>query len=98
VVSDCDDTDDDGDGFSDALEGALGTDPLAGCSLLAGAHHAWPPDFDDSRAVNIGDVLAFKPVFGTGSPPARYDLAPGNGVNVQDVLALKPHFGRSCTP
>ncbi len=96
-VNNCDDPDDDGDGYSDAVEAYIGTAPLAGCPWVVGVHPAWPPDFDNSQAVDIVDVLQLKPVF--GSPSARHDLdASGGNINIVDVLRLKPVFGTSCTP
>ena len=97
-VSDCDDKDDDGDGFTDEHEESMGTDPLAACPTI-GVHPAWPPDFDNNQVVDIVDVLALRPVFGTAAPPTspRYDLAPSGQIDIVDVLALKPVFGESCT-
>ena len=88
-VNDCDDADDDGDGFTDDHEMVMGTDPLADCAEVVGVHPAWPPDFDNDQVVDIIDVLALKPVF--GSPSVRHDLdASGGDVDIIDVLALKP--------
>ena len=86
------DEDDDNDGFSDNVEESVGTDPLSACGP-----NAFPPDFDDNQTVNIVDVLAMKPVF--GSPSARHDLdASGGNIDIVDVLAMKPVFGMSCVP
>jgi hypothetical protein len=57
----------------------------------------WPADFNDSKSVNITDVLVLKPVFGGSSAPPRYDIVPSDNINVTDVLALKPVFGTSCS-
>jgi len=96
--------DPDCDGFSSSSESSIGTMAFVPCDGTTTANDespdAWPPDFDDSKAVNISDVLALKPVFGTAVPPtsARYDIVPSGGINIQDVLAVKPFFGKSCTP
>ncbi len=87
--------DPDCDGFEDATEAFLSTDPGVACDDGLGLPD-WPPDFDDSRAIDIIDVLALKPVFGAIS--VRHDLdASGGTVNILDVLALKPVFNKSCT-
>jgi hypothetical protein len=99
-ATDCVDSDDDGDGFADATEGFVGTDPLNRCSVNP-SDNAWPPDFDNDRNVSISDVLALKPIFGTskgdGVYMARYDLSADDEIVISDVLALKPVFGTSCT-
>jgi len=95
--------DPDGDGWTTADENTIRTLPLVAYPTTASANDedpdAWPPDFDDNRSVNISDVLALKPVFGTAVPPtsARYDIAPSGAINITDVLALKPPFGTSCS-
>ncbi|HEY5625470.1 MAG TPA: multicopper oxidase domain-containing protein, partial [Dehalococcoidia bacterium] len=95
--------DTDGDGFSDAAEAAIGTDPTDGCGFTAGApsqSETWPPDLVENNTIDIFDVLALKPVFGTAVPPTspRFDLVPNSQVDIFDVLSIKPMFGQSCTP
>ncbi|MCH7484470.1 MAG: thrombospondin type 3 repeat-containing protein [Chloroflexi bacterium] len=86
--------DSDCDGFDDAAETFLSTDPGMACDDGLGLPD-WPPDFDDNKAVDIVDVLALKPVFGAIS--VRHDLdASGGPVNIVDVLAIKPVFGAGC--
>ena len=98
------DTDDpDCDGFSTAKENDIGTDPSQHCGFTTGgdpSSETWPPDLVESNNINISDVLALKPVFGTSVGPTspRFDLIPSGGINISDVLALKPVFGQSCTP
>ncbi|MCH7483557.1 MAG: DUF1929 domain-containing protein [Chloroflexi bacterium] len=88
--------DTDGDGFDDGLEIFIGTDASVACDDGLGLPD-WPPDFDDNKTIDITDVLALKPVFGT--PSARHDLnASGGNINIVDVLVLKPVFGASCAP
>ena len=99
-LSNCVDTEDDGDGYTDAREAFMGTDPLAACPLVTGVHAAWPPDVDNSQDVTINDVLAFKPAVGAsrGSPfyTARKDLNASNDIDIGDVLAIKPVFTVRC--
>jgi hypothetical protein len=95
--------DGDCDGFTGVVETAIGTAPGVACGFTSGGNPAsenWPPDLVETNSINISDVLALKPVFGTAVPPtlARVDLVPSGGINVSDVLALKPFFGKSCTP
>ena len=87
--------DTDGDGFDDDREIFIGTDPNVACDDDMGLPD-WPPDFDDNKTIDIVDVLALKPVFGT--PSARHDLdGSGGDIDIVDVLALKPVFGQDCT-
>ncbi|MGQ9573485.1 MAG: dockerin type I domain-containing protein, partial [Dehalococcoidia bacterium] len=88
------DTDDDGDGWSDAAEGFMRTDPLNACSIDA-YHDAWPPDNNNDRSVDIMDVLRLKPAIG-GLYDQRYDLNADGKVNIMDVLLYKPVIGTSC--
>lgn len=90
------------DGFTSAGEATIGTLAAAHCAETAAANDedpdAWPPDLDDSRIVDIEDVLAIKPVFNTSVPPSavRFDLKPDGTVDIDDVLAIKPFFGSTC--
>jgi hypothetical protein len=86
-----------GDGFGGANEVYIGTNPLKRCGD-SGAN--WPADLVASNSVNVSDVLALKPVFGssvTTNAGARLDIVPSKTINVSDVLGLKPFFGTSCT-
>jgi YD repeat-containing protein len=91
------DPDDDDDSMPDDREIFLGTSPLDNCGP-----HGWWADTLLTGTINIADVLALKPAFGSSSgDPAyrvRHDLADGNGtINIADVLALKFPFGQTCT-
>jgi hypothetical protein len=98
--SDCVDNDDDNDGFSDTAEQHVGTDPLNNCPR-GPFDSAWPPDFDNSRIVEVGDIISFKPVFGTvsGLPgwDVRHDIVPSGMIDVTDILAVKPYFFVTCS-
>ena len=74
----CDD-DDDNDGFDDAVEAYVGTDPLDDCPDVLGTpglcpgpscdgDDAWPPDLDVDRDTDMVDVLKFKPLILAGFP------------------------------
>src|SRR6266542_964408 len=69
--------DTDGDGWSDAAEAIIGTDPARKCGA-----NAWPPDINNDGLVDvIGDISRVAGEFGkaVGPPPgapARYDIAP----------------------
>ena len=91
--------DGDGDGWGDVLEDSTETLAVQACPDTAIPNDeefdSWPPDFDNTKKVDIVDVLALKPVYGT--PSARHDLnASGGDIDIVDVLALKPVFMDSC--
>jgi hypothetical protein len=96
--------DNDCDGFTDAEEAFMGTDALAACPTVVGAHDAWPPDFDMNRWVNILDaVQVTPPVFGSSPPDPNYSVRKdlnGDGViNILDIVRMTPPmFGQTCTP
>ena len=95
--------DGDCDKWTDADEALITTDAGDACGFTAGApgqSETWPPDLVESNNINISDVLALKPVFGTtvGPTSPRFDIVPSGSINISDVLALKPVFGQSCTP
>ncbi len=95
--------DGDCDGFSDADEGTIGTDPADNCPDDP-ADDAWPSDFDMNTVINLGDVFnVLPPYFGTSPPDPNYsvrrDLVPDGVINLGDVfMVLPPYFGSSCTP
>lgn len=80
----------------------LGTNPIQGCAETAtpddeAGPDPWPPDFNDSQAVNTTDVLAMKPVFNQPAAySARYDFNANGAVTTTDLLFLKPFFGTTC--
>ena len=89
--------DTDGDGFSNFLEKYLGTDPNRACG-----ENTWPPDFNNSKKVDIFDnnFLA-PPRFGTQTGDAnfdkRYDLNGDSKINIDDVNVLKNYFFKTCS-
>jgi hypothetical protein len=90
------DQDDDGDGWSDAAEGVIHTDPLSACPLNPD-HDAWPPDINNNRTVNILDVARFREPL-SGPYNSRYDLNADGKVNILDVGKYRLVIGASCTP
>jgi len=95
----CDD-DDDNDGWTDAEESVIGTDPLDNCTDQPGDNDAWPPDTKIDTKVNILDVVKFRPVFfscsGEPSYDARYDLDANGCINILDIVKLRPVFFTQC--
>jgi hypothetical protein len=92
-----------------ANEAAMGTNPADQCSNTSGlndeAVDAWPPDFNDSRASNLSDMVAIGPWFNVVGPnppnPAfnpRYDLNASVSVNLSDIVVMAPFFNKSCSP
>ena len=102
---------DDCDGFTDADEALIGTDPNDPCpNTTAAIDDAWPADVDTAfgfRIINALDIsLILPPVFGStraGGPPylerLDVDRAFGDGViNALDIaMLLPPVFGAVCT-
>jgi len=97
------DPDIDGDGFSNAHEIMIGTDPTDNCPDNT-SDDAWPPDFDKNKVINILDVgEVLPPYFGlTSSSPdwdPRKDLVVDGVINILDVgMTLPPIFGQTCSP
>jgi hypothetical protein len=99
-------SDSDGDGFSDAVETYIGTNPLAACNQTTSANDedpdAWPPDFNDDTAINILDVVALRTVYGKTSGQQgynrRYDLDANGAIGITDVAAIRPVYDKQCTP
>ena len=82
--------DSDGDGFKDSLEVYMGTNPNLSCGV-----NAWPPDFDNSRQVDISDVLAVAQHNGTSD--RRYDLNRDGKVDTADVgIVQSTFYGKTC--
>ena len=94
------DSEDDGDGFTDAAEAAIGTGPVDPCGS-----NGWPADLDANNTLNIGDLNSFLfPLRGNGSfnkfghpvpDPAdasigRWNLQVDATINIGDINALNP--------
>jgi hypothetical protein len=92
---DCD-TDDDNDGWTDAAEGFIGTNPALACGA-----DAWPADIDSNGQVQIDDVAFVAGKFGLSSGDAGYtpraELASQDGIiQIDDVAAAAGRFGEAC--
>jgi DMSO/TMAO reductase YedYZ molybdopterin-dependent catalytic subunit len=99
--------DTDCDGFTDSVEGVVATDAGDACPDVVGTSglcpgqscdgdDCWPPDLDVNRAVDVMDILLFKPVL-SGPYDRRYDLDASGEVDVLDILLYKAFVGTSCT-
>jgi hypothetical protein len=94
LTNDVDDDDDD-DGWSDAAEGFMRTDPLNACPLDA-YHDAFPPDINNDGTVNVLDIMRYRgPIHGVYDQ--RYDLNVDGTVNVLDLTAYRSVLGFTCT-
>jgi hypothetical protein len=103
--------DSDCDGFPDTATSAgrgresfIGTDAVDQCADNA-SDNAWPADTNNSRAVNLSDVVAFGVAFNTMGPNPPYnprlDLnaapQPNGAVNLSDIVTLGPFFNWTCS-
>jgi len=95
--------DSDGDGWSDAAETTIGTDPLDACPDNE-ADNAWPADINNDALLDvIGDISALTNSYALPVPPApaRFDIAPeapdGFIDVIGDISRLTGLFGTSCT-
>ena len=96
--------DSDCDGFTDAREIYLGTDPFSACSQTFTANDetvdALPYDLTDDRRITIADLVTFSPVFGEriSENPAvkRWDLNQNGLIELRDLLIYSPVFGNTC--
>jgi subtilisin-like proprotein convertase family protein/putative hemolysin len=97
----CDD-DDDNDGWSDAVETYIGTDPFDSCPDDS-SDDAWPLDVNMDGAISVtGDVLTYRGRIGATPGGAdwwqRLDLNMDGAISVTgDVLAYRGMIGETCT-
>lgn len=86
----------DRDGFSNIYESNLGTEPTRACAIDSG-DHAWPPDTNNNRVVNGGDVSKLVPFMDSKPYEKRYDLNRDGFIDVADVCEyIVPYFLQSC--
>jgi len=96
------DSDGDADGFLDAVELYLGTDPLDNCPD-GPTDDAWPLDINMDTTISVvGDALNFRERIGAtlGSPEwwQRLDLNADGAISVVgDALMYRGMIGESCT-
>jgi len=94
--------DSDGDGWSDAAETMIGTDPLDNCPDSA-ADDAWPADINNDTFVDIiADISVLTNNFAVSVPPApaRHSVAPETPdgfVDIFDISRLAGVFAQSCS-
>ena len=96
--------DGDCDGWTDADEGIMGTDPNSRC----GGANSWPANMNNdgssANQVDIFDVNALAPpvFFSVGPGPpyqARFDLKPDGVIDIFDLTRMGPPvFFATCTP
>jgi hypothetical protein len=95
--------DPDCDGFSNAREQHVGTNPARHCNetvALNDEPDAWPGDFNDNQITNLPDVVSFGPTFnklpGQQGYNQRYDLNVNNITNLADIVTMGPFFNKVC--
>jgi hypothetical protein len=95
----CDMDDGDADGFRDAVELYVGTDPLKACP--DGSDDAWPLDINMDKHVTMADVFKYSGKIGrqvSGDPLLqRLDLNMDNSITVADVFKFAGMIGKECT-
>lgn len=88
--------DTDSDGFDDATEQFVGTNPNLACGI-----NAWPVDLNNDGKVSLADVLAFSPSFNSNSNQSnydkRFDLDMNGSISLADILRMQLYFGHRCT-
>jgi len=93
-------SDSDGDGFTDAVEAYLGTDPLDACPDDL-SDSAWPLDINNDKVLRMGDVLNFagrlKAKVGEPMYWARLDFSTNGELRLDDVLRYAGRLKETCT-
>jgi hypothetical protein len=97
--------DTDGDGFTDAAENFMGTDPADDCADNSTPNNErgpaygeplspWPPDFNDNGYTDIGDLVALANHWvPLGNPyGARYDLNANGVCDIGDLVTLATYW------
>ena len=88
--------DDDQDGFKNGLEMSLGTDYKKACPENS-SDHAWPPDTNNNRYINGGDVSTLVPyISGVKAYDNRYDLNLDGIITKDDVIPIAKFFLQEC--
>lgn len=93
-------TDTDGDGFTNAVETYMGTDPNMNCSPNTTVH-AWPPDVNNDKAVSAIDSNKVIAKFGTTAGDSKYDkrldMNADRAISAIDINIVLGKFGKTCT-
>lgn len=86
--------------FSDTVEHWVGTDSLDACSDSS-SDPAWPADVNNTKSINVGDIIGFKdPILssmGQAHYNRRFDLNASTQVNVGDIIAYSGIILTSCS-
>lgn len=89
-------SDTDRDGFSDKVEGYIGTDPNKVCGV-----NAWPVDVDGDRAVTILDMTkvanSYNTKTGDGKYNKRYDMDANGAIAIEDLNIVASYFLQNCS-
>jgi len=95
--------DSDGDGWSDAAEGVIGTDPFDACADNP-ADNAWPADINNNHFSDTSDIAMLANDFGDavpGAASARHNIAPeipDGFIDTRDIVRMAALFGQGCGP
>ena len=92
--------DSDGDGWSDAAEAIIGTDPLDDCADNS-SDDAHPADINNDTLFTSADMSLIAGVIGQAAPPARRDIAPATPdgfFTSADMSQVAARIGESCAP
>lgn len=101
-LGDACDLDDDNDGFADAVETAIGTNPPDKCPVVSGpgtGGDSWPLDNVVNGLTNVVDLLSNKdkvPSAVDSTHPKRLDINNDNFLNVIDLLEYKGKVPSAC--
>jgi len=93
--------DGDGDGWSDAAETMIGTDPLDNCPDDP-SDNAWPADINNSGFSDMFDIVPLANNFAVSVPPAptRHSVAPETPdgfVDIFDISRVAGVFAQGCS-
>jgi len=87
--------DSDNDGFSDAIEQYIGTNPYLACGV-----NAWPPDFNNDGKVNGADYQMLSQHSGSSLGQTKYsvrfDLNVDGKIDIKDYFVWKNYNGKKC--
>lgn len=93
--------DSDGDGFTNAEEDYIGTDPLDACTDEPGDADAWPPDINSDTWVNLFDLMEIVPhlpsALGDPKYDSRVDMNVDGRISIFDIMTLVPFLGTQCS-
>jgi hypothetical protein len=100
TTHECPLVDNDGDGWSDAAETVIGTDPYDACADSV-VDDAWPADINNDTFIDTADIGAVTNHFGKAVPPApaRVNTAPDppdGFVDTGDIGRITGLFDRRC--